>query len=243
MDTVKIFAHRGFSYRAPENTLASFLKAMHTEADGIEFDVQLSKDGHVVVIHDETLNRTSTGTGFVKDFTLSELKELDFGKWFSDKFLGEKIPTLEEVLNLTSNWSGILNIELKNSIIEYPNLEKKVVEVLKKHNRIDNILVSSFNHNSLKIIKNIYPELKIALLYDASQSIDFEYVKLFNAYAIHPYFKDVTKELVQKACLNNLKVNTYTVNTPSDIVTLNKLGVNGIFSDDPILAKQALKIK
>src|SRR5690554_2404438 len=116
-----IYAHRGASAYAPENTGAAFRKALDMKADGIELDVHLSKDGHVVVIHDEKVDRTSNGKGLIRDLKLDELKSLDFGAWFSSEFAGEPIMTLDEVLSLLDGWDGILNIELKSGYVLYDN--------------------------------------------------------------------------------------------------------------------------
>ena len=120
----KIFAHRGSKGTHPENTLASFKEAVRVGSDGIELDVHLTKDGHLVVIHDETVDRTTNGTGEIRNLTLAEIKAMDAGGWFHNKYAGEKIPTLEEVLLLLTElgFNGQLNIELKTDVIQYKGL-------------------------------------------------------------------------------------------------------------------------
>ncbi len=126
MKYTKILAHRGASAYAPENTMAAFKKAIEMNADGIELDVHLSKDGYIVIIHDERVDRTTDGKGEVKDFSLDELKKLDAGSWFSDEYKGEKIPTLEELLSLIKNTEIYLNIEIKAGYRVYPDIEEKL---------------------------------------------------------------------------------------------------------------------
>ncbi|HWL13328.1 MAG TPA: glycerophosphodiester phosphodiesterase family protein, partial [Ureibacillus sp.] len=120
---MKIFAHRGYSAKYPENTIAAFQAAANLPIDGVEFDVHLTKDQQVVVIHDESVNRTSNGIGYVKDMRLKELRELDFGSWFSEEFQGERIPTLEEVLKVFHGTDLRVNIELKCDVFAYDQLE------------------------------------------------------------------------------------------------------------------------
>ena len=130
---MKLFAHRGVSGEAPENTLAALKAAAESGAHGIELDVQLTKDAQIVVIHDETIDRTTNGTGYVKDMTWEQLRTYDAGSWFHPSFKGESIPSLEEVLDVVTahHESMIINIELKNDQIDYPQLEEKVLDLLK----------------------------------------------------------------------------------------------------------------
>ncbi|MFA7163177.1 MAG: glycerophosphodiester phosphodiesterase, partial [Eubacteriales bacterium] len=162
-----IYAHRGASAYAPENTGSAFTKAIEMGAGGIELDIHMSKDGHLMVIHDESLNRTSNGKGLVKDLSLDELKGLDFGSWFDGSFKGERILTLEECLDLLEGWDGILNVEVKSGPILYDGIEEKLVKVLSEYKMIDRTIVSSFNHYSLLAIKQLEPELKTGILYMA----------------------------------------------------------------------------
>ncbi|HHW48137.1 MAG TPA: glycerophosphodiester phosphodiesterase, partial [Clostridiaceae bacterium] len=160
-----VIAHRGAPKHAPENTIAAFRKALELGAEGIELDVHLSADGHLVVIHDEKVDRTSDGKGLVKEKTLEELKALDFGSWFSKEFKGETIPTLDEVLELLKSWTGIINIEIKGGSVFYPNIEEKVVRKIEKLKIEEKIIISSFNHYSLVEIKKLNPKIKTGILY------------------------------------------------------------------------------
>src|SRR5699024_8402340 len=160
-----IMAHRGASGNAPENTMAAFQLAVDEGADGIELDVHLSKDGEIVVIHDDTLNRTTNGTGNVHEKDLAELKTYDAGSWFDPKFSEERIPLLQEVIDILPE-SVFLNIEIKNSPIVHTGIEQKLVDLLGKNNRLNDTLISSFDHESLYTIKKLAPELKIGIIYN-----------------------------------------------------------------------------
>ena len=144
-NTCLIFAHRCSKCNRPENTLAAFQDALRGKADGIELDVHLTKDDQLVVIHDEKVNRTTSGKGRVRDLRLAELKQLDAGSWFDRQFKGEAIPTLKEVLKLLNNenFTGFLNIELKTDIINYPGIEEKVVELIAQETLPFTIIYSS----------------------------------------------------------------------------------------------------
>src|SRR5690606_20002442 len=160
MTTPLIIAHRGASDQAPETTMAAFRRALDIGADGIELDVHMSADGRLVVIHDETVDRTSNGKGLVKDKTLAELKELDFGSWFSEGFRGEKIPELEDVLELLSDRDVLLNIEIKNGPVFYPGIETAVADALQKYGMTDRTIISSFNHYTLVEIRRYDPGIR-----------------------------------------------------------------------------------
>jgi glycerophosphoryl diester phosphodiesterase len=139
-----VFAHRGASAYAPENTLAAFSLALRQEADGIELDAKLTKDGHVVVIHDPTVYRTTGAQGWVKDMTLAELRALDAGSHFDVAFKGEQIPTLDEVLSAVGRLAFV-NIELTNYVSPFDELPEKAARIVKKHNLADRVMFSSFN--------------------------------------------------------------------------------------------------
>ena len=138
----KIFAHRGASAYAPENTLEAFSMAMEQGADGIELDVQLTKDGEAVVIHDETIDRVSDGKGYVKDYTLKELKAFSFNNHM-ETYAGTRIPTLQEVLELVKPGEMKVNIELKTGIFWYPDIEEKVLEIVTKNEMESRVIYSS----------------------------------------------------------------------------------------------------
>lgn len=160
----KVFAHRGFSGKYPENTMLAFEKAVELGVDGIELDVHLSKDGEMVIIHDEKVDRTCNGTGKVKDLTLAELRELDASAMFAGQFGINRIPTLEEYMEHVRDLPLITNIELKTNIYEYEGLLEKVHGIIRQYQYEDRVIISSFNHYSVVKMMKIAPELKYGLL-------------------------------------------------------------------------------
>ncbi len=236
-----IFAHRGYSGEYPENTILAFEEALKAGATGIELDVHKTKDGKLAVIHDESIDRTFLGEGLVKDYDLRDLKKLDNrNEKFRDN-IDSIIGTLEEVILLISFRDNFtLNIELKTDVIHYDGIEKDVLEMLDSYDMIDNTIISSFNHKSLKICKEINKNIRTAALY--SEPIDdiVNYARDLGVYAIHPDYKFVNEELVKKCHENNILVNTYTVNKKEDIQRLINQGVDGIITDYPNIALEVL---
>ncbi|MBW4829126.1 MAG: glycerophosphodiester phosphodiesterase [Clostridiaceae bacterium] len=228
-----ILAHRGASHYAPENTFASYEMAVDMNADGIEIDVHKSKDGHLIVCHDEKVDRTTNGTGYIKDLTLEEIKSLDAGSWFDKKFSKEKIPVLEEVFELVKNKNIFLNIELKNGPIFYSNIEEDVVELIKDYRLENQVLISSFNHYSLLKIKKLEPRIKTGILYIAGMVSPWKYAKSVGADAIHPLFITINSEVVKECLFNKVMVNPFTVNNKKEIMLMNELNVTGIITDCP----------
>jgi glycerophosphoryl diester phosphodiesterase len=231
-----IYAHRGASAYAPENTWAAFSKALDMQAGGIELDVHLSKDGHVVVCHDEQVDRVSNGSGLVKDMTLEELKSLDFGSWFDKEYKGEQILTLDELLEKIHDWDGMLNVELKSGVVLYEGLEEKVVDALRRFNRIENSIISSFNHYSLLTIKKLEPDLKAGVLYSAGLVDPWVYVKRIGVEAIHPLFYGLVPPIIQGCKENGVIMNAWTVDHPNYIKALTVNGVDGIITNVPDIA-------
>ena len=240
-----IFAHRGSSAHAPENTLAAFELALQQEADGIELDANLSADQQVVIIHDQTVDRTTNGTGRVRDLSLPALRELDAGSHFDVAFRGELIPTLAEVFEAVGKRTFI-NIELKN--YESPNdpLPQKVVQLVLQHGMSSRVLFSSFHPFVLRHIHRLLPEVPIGLLALPGKlgSLARGWLgKLIVPYqALHPALHDVTQTLVMHAHQAGRKVNVYTVNQSVEMRKMFSFEVDGIFTDDPLLARQVLAI-
>ncbi|HHU78985.1 MAG: glycerophosphodiester phosphodiesterase [Caldicoprobacterales bacterium] len=233
-----IYAHRGASAYAPENTEAAFCMAMEMQAGGIELDVHLSRDGKVVVCHDERVDRVSNGTGLVRDMTLEELKKLDFGSWFGDEFRDERIMTLDEFLKLVEGWDGILNIEIKSGVILYEGIEDRIVDALRRFDRIDTSIISSFNHYSLLAIKKLEPALKIGLLYAAGLVEPWEYARRIGAEAIHPLFYSAAPPIITGCRENGILLNAWTVDEPEYIRMLALGGVDGIITNVPDTARE-----
>ena len=181
----EIFAHRGASGYAPENTLEAFRLAMEQGADGIELDVHLTKDGEVVVIHDETLDRTSDGQGKVRDYTLEELKKFSFHNHI-EKYKGVQIPTLKEVLDLVENSSMKVNIELKTGIYWYEGIEEKTMEIVKNKKMEGRVIYSSFNHYSIQKILEQDIHAETAYLFsDVTLNME-KYAKETGVKGLHP---------------------------------------------------------
>ena len=181
----KVFAHRGASGYAPENTLQAFQLAQEQGADGIELDVQLTKDGEVVVIHDETIDRTSTGKGYVRDYTLAELKKFSFHNHM-EKYKGVKIPTLREVLELVKPGKMEVNIELKTGIFWYPDIEEKTMKIVKEAGMEDRVIYSSFNHYSVQKVRSLDEKAETAYLY-SDVMLDVEkYAQNTGVCGLHP---------------------------------------------------------
>ncbi|MTI71530.1 MAG: glycerophosphodiester phosphodiesterase [Firmicutes bacterium] len=235
----KIIAHRGASGYAPENTIESFKKALILKSDGIELDVHLTKDKKLVVCHDEKVNRTTNGKGYIKDLNLKELKKLDAGSWFDKKFKNVTIPTLEEVLDLIKDKNIFLNIELKNNIIFYEDIEKKVIDTIKKYN-IKNCIISSFNHYSLLKVKKIDSNIKTGILYFSNLVDPFDYALKLEAFSIHPSYNNVDSNLMKESINKNIKINTFTVNDKNKMKFLRNK-VNGIITNYPDIAKDIIK--
>ena len=160
----KVWAHRGASGYAPENTLEAFEMAVKQQADGVELDVQLTKDGELVVLHDETLDRTTDGKGFVKDYTLKEVQALKAVKTHPEYQTG-RIPMLAEVYDLLKPTGLEINVELKTGIFFYPGIEEKVLKLTKEMGMEERIWYSSFNHYSLKKVKECNPSARTGILY------------------------------------------------------------------------------
>jgi len=233
-----VFAHRGASARAPENTIAAFELALTHQADAIELDVKLSADGYVVVMHDATVDRTTDGKGRVRDLPLAELKALDAGSRFSDQFKGEKVPTLEEVFEALGRRTFI-NVELTNYNSSRDSLVETVCMLVKKHKMQKRVLFSSFLASNLSKARNFLPGVPRGLLALNgllgvwARSFGFAFGKYD---ALHPNLKDMTQQEAMRVHRLKRRVHVWTVNDPQDMRRLFHWGVDGIFTDDPELA-------
>ncbi|CAG9623190.1 glycerophosphodiester phosphodiesterase [Sutcliffiella rhizosphaerae] len=236
----KIFGHRGSAGTHPENTMISFQQAFCDGADGIELDVQLSKDGIPVVIHDEKVDRTTDGKGLVKDFTLKELKQLNAVYKFKKLYSHAEIPTLEEVLDWAARKQTLVNIELKNSIIPYSGMEEKVLELILKYDVENLVIFSSFNHFSIARLHTLSPSIEKAVLYMEGINKPWDYTKWVGAQGIHPYIKAATPTIIQRSKENGVPVRPFTVNDEKTMLRLFKAECAGFFTDYP---KRAVLIK
>lgn len=232
MNNPKIIAHRGASGHAPENTMAAFRLAMEHHADGIELDVMLSRDGHIVVIHDATVDRTTNGTGKVSTLTLEELQKLDAGN-------GEHIPTLQEVLDAFGD-QWLINIELKNYATPFDSLPVVVAQMVKRMGLTDSVIISSFIPFNFPRFRRHCPNVKQGLLTLPGHA-KLKLWRLFRYDALHPYFEDVDADLVAAEKAHQRQINTYTVDDPADIRRLAALGVDSIITNLPQEARTALE--
>jgi glycerophosphoryl diester phosphodiesterase len=237
---VRNLGHRGASAHAPENTMRAFHLAEQLGADGMEFDVQLTKDGVPVVIHDELLKRTTGENGYVFEKTLAEIKRLDAGSWFGREFAGERIPTLEEVIAEFGK-RMYLNIELKNSYFDMPGLENKTISLIRRYGVERHVIVSSFHHGSMQRFHHLAPDIPTGVLYDCVIVGASDYAKGLGASAIHPLFATIKPEIVQDAHAKGLAVNVWTANEKEHMRLLVHAGVDSIITNYPERLREVLE--
>lgn len=249
LDNNVSIAHRGASGYAPEHTFYAYDKA-HKEfnADYIELDLQMTKDGNLIAMHDEDVERTTGNKGRVEDYTTKELKQMDVGSWFNKKYpkyakkeyKGAKIPTLEEILDRYGDNANYY-IETKSPDV-YPGMEEKLLHSLEKHNLLSNqklnkgqVVIQSFSQESLLKVANMNNQIPLVQLVDENRLSTFnsEDLKFISSYAIGvgPDYSDLDEQMVQKLHNYNLKVHPYTVNTEKDMQQMFNIGVDGVFSN------------
>jgi glycerophosphoryl diester phosphodiesterase len=240
-----IIAHRGASAYAPENTLAAFKLALQQGADGIELDAKLSSDRHVVVIHDQSIDRTTPMSGRVRDYSMADLHKMDAGSHFDIAYQGEWIPSLEDVLKAVGQLT-IINIELTNYSTPFDELPKAAVELVKKYKLNQRVLFSSFNILALHQIHRLMPEAPVGLLASRGWTRKIKNLLprwLLHRDCLHIPKEDASLELIHDLHNKDQKVFVYTVNREEDIQRLFEYGVDGIFTDDPKLARNVLARK
>lgn len=237
----KIYAHRGASAYAPENTLSAFRLAAEMGADGVELDVQMTRDGALVVAHDERLERVSDGKGWLKDHTLAELRALRFNRVMPG-CPDARIPTLDEVFRLLGDTGLGINIELKNSLIPYEGMEEKVLALAKDGFPAERLIISSFSHASILRVKRAAPEMQCGLLYDASLVRPWAYALALGAEALHPHFAEVITPGGECAAAHRagVRVHTWTVNEPEDMEKVLREGADILITNYP---DRALEIR
>lgn len=239
MGNINVWAHRGASGYAPENTLEAFDLAIKMKSDGIELDVQLTKDGELVVIHDETIDRVSNGSGLVKDYTLKELKNFNYNNGnLNYKFC--EIPTLEEVYTLLKDTDLFINVELKTGIIFYEGIENKVIELAKKMSMKERILYSSFNHYSVMKIKEIDSNANLGFLCTDGYIDVAKYCKEKGVSAIHPSFNNLKYPNFINLCnKDEVEVNVWNVRD-CDLRYCYDSKVNAVITNYPDRTKRIL---
>lgn len=231
---MKIIVHRGSSGNAPENTAASMNMAVESGCDGIETDLQLTKDKKVVVFHDWNVNRTTDGTGNIKDLTFEELSKLDNGSWFDEKFKGERIIKLEELLDIVPE-DITLNLELKSIGDDFRGLEEEVIKILNTKKRKNNIIISSFNHKVLENVRKLDKDIKLGILYEGYLLNLGKYIENLNLdiYSVHPSCNYINQELVDEVHDLGLKLYAWTVNDKETVVRLEEYGIDGVITNYP----------
>ncbi len=241
-----IISHRGAAKFAPENTLASVNAALKLNPDCIEIDVQQTQDSIVVIMHDTTLDRTTNGTGLIKEKTFLELTKLDAGSWFSNDFLNEKIPTLEEIIKVVNGKCQLI-VEIKKGHVYYPNIEKNIIAIIKKYNAESWVIVHSFDSEILEHVHKLNPNIALhKLLVGKLKFIPFMISNKIETLDIdsHPYIKTYSinyvfanRNIIKLLKSKGKEVNVWTVNDTHSANELISLGVDGIISDNPILLK------
>jgi glycerophosphoryl diester phosphodiesterase len=229
----KIFAHRGASKYAPENTMPAFELACQMKADGIETDVQLSKDGIPVLIHDEDLKRTTDGYGLVKDYDFNDLQTLDAGSYFSKKFRGTRLISLYELLNWAKNKPLYLNLELKNNKIEYKDIEKIVLDAVYRYQLDDRTIISSFNPKSVRRLRELNETIDVSLLRGKEHRDPVTYAKDLGASSLHVKYTLLNDSLLRAAEISGMPVRIYTVNRRNALCRYIEKHPAGIITDVP----------
>ena len=238
-----IFAHRGAAARAPENTLAAFELALAEGAEAVELDAKLTSDGQIVVFHDQTLERTTNGTGRLTHRTLDDLRALDAGSYFSEKYRGEKIPLLSEVFEAVGR-KLLINVELTNYATPRDDLVPRVCALVQQCGLEDHVLFSSFFPRNLAIARRLLPGTPRALL--ARQGLLGAWSRSFGFFfgdytALHPFVSDVNAQQVQRVHRLKRRIHVWTVSEAEQMRRLQGWGVDGIFTKDPALAVQVLR--
>lgn len=235
-EELKIIAHRGFNIDYPENTLLAYKAALNASVDMLEIDVHLTKDQELVVIHDDKIDRTSNGSGYVKDYTLDELKSYDFGSWKDNTFQGTRIMNFGEVVKLVQAYDITLLIEIKKPN-QYPNIEEILLRELKEYRLYpERVIIQSFDEKSMQKIAEITQEYELGLLLSKKKYLmrmpNFNKIAKYCQY-VNPNYQLVNRKFVERAHLHGLQVMPYTVNDIHEIQKLINIGVDGIITDGP----------
>ena len=236
---IYVLAHRGDSAHCPPNTLAAFRRAVEVQADGIECDLRVTKDGVMVICHDETIDATSTGTGKISEMDFQTLRKEDFGSWFGPQYAGEKLPTLEEMLEIVKDLP-YLNIEIKDFGVNKEENIDRFYDMLKKYGCFERTMVSCFDMDLLDDLKKRHPDVRIGFLYVEKEQV-LDVAKEHGCTAIHPYLQRLEKETVDKAVSQGLEVNIWTADSEEEIQKCIDLGCTGIITDEPERALQIVK--
>lgn len=231
--TTKIWGHRGASGYAPENTLDAFALSLKQGADGVELDVQLTKDGQLVVIHDERIDRTSNGTGFVRDYTLAELKGFCYNRTIPG-YQAVTIPTLEDVYELFQGTGKMINVEIKTGIFFYEGIEEKLLELASRMSMEEQVLYSSFNHQTMLNMKKLNPKAVCGLLYGDGTLYMDRYCQELGMDALHPAVYNLQYEgFVENCRKKQIPLHVWTVNEEEHMKLLCELQTAAIITNYP----------
>ncbi|MBP1754293.1 MAG: Glycerophosphoryl diester phosphodiesterase [Firmicutes bacterium] len=236
-----VWAHRGASGYAPENTLEAFQKAIEMNADGIELDVQMTKDGQLVILHDETVDRVSNAKGWVKDYTYEDLVKLNVNKKFPE-YGKVKIPTLEEVYGLMKDTNLLINVELKNGVIFYEQLEERVLELTEKYGLQNRVIYSSFNHYSVMKLKKLKSSISAGFLYEDGYLDMPEYAERYGVEALHPALYNLQyPNFIEDCRRRGIVLRVWTVNDPKDMRMICEKGINSMITNYPDIARSIVE--
>ncbi|KRL93113.1 glycerophosphoryl diester phosphodiesterase [Levilactobacillus hammesii DSM 16381] len=231
----QVIAHRGSKGTRPENTLIAFQAALDAGADGIETDVQLSRDHQMVIMHDEQVDRTTNGTGNVRDLTLAQLKALDAGQHFAPEYADTRIPTLDEVIQLLlrNQFTGIFNLELKTNKFPYPGIEQQLAAYFQQQPVPFRLVFSSFRAQSLVTLRGLYPQAEYAKLFQTASRQAKKMQRLHQVADLHP---DIRWVKAHRFWLPHVQLRPWTVNSSADMTYCFKHHFAGIITDYPAQA-------
>lgn len=240
MREVKVIAHRGYSASYPENTILAFQRAINVKVDMIELDVTLTSDFIPIVIHDDTLKRTTSGKGKVRNVSYNTIKELDAGLWFHRDYRGERVPLLQDVLELIARNPVELNIEIKSEAhdkrVSEKNIESQIIPLLRNYKIFEKTIVSSFEPDVLLRLRKLSDKIKLGFIFDRKLrniSDPFHFAREIGAYSLHLHKRLIKKESSQKSKAFGAKLFSFTINKESEMEAMFSLGVDGMFTDYP----------
>ncbi|MFT8323480.1 MAG: glycerophosphodiester phosphodiesterase [Bacillus sp. (in: firmicutes)] len=235
-----VFAHRGYSAQFPENTMMSFQEAEKAYTDGIELDIQMTKDGELVIIHDEKVDRTTNGSGYVQDFLFKDIRTLNAAYKYKGRMTNVQIPALEEFFEWMQHTNLTCNIEFKNNRLSYAGMEEKAIALVRRYGLADRIIFSSFNHYSIVHSYRLAPEIETAPLFSDGIYQPWIYADAIKASGIHPNHRLLNKHSIKTSEEFGIKVRAYTVNNEKRLQFLAENGISAVITDNPLLAKQVI---
>lgn len=235
---MKVIAHRGYSGQYPENTMLAYEKAVDAGCDEIEIDVQCSRDGVLVILHDENVEKITNGKGYIKDLTYEELRQFNVAAKYGDVHGFNPIPSLEEYLYWACTKEITTNIELKNRKYYYPGLEERTLELVKRYGLTERVMFSSFNHVSLLKCKQLAPSIECGILVSKPEIWNAGYfAREFQLECYHPDILSLTKETVENCKENGIRVNVWTINGMDELQKIHQWGCDGVITNYPDICK------